>query len=582
VVHFVEENTSEGKNQRPRCESCGAKSLKKSVDHGELFSQRRRNTKRQHSFRVEPERYKFQKSDTADDQAENKSPSTQEPELHVVDPVFVNPNSYDSITQVLRHVGRCAGIYKYGSGKRKWTFVTMDGLPFSMAYNVIQATFTCKLCQISIYGEDSKASHCSDVHHGDDSFLDREFDWVVLRIGHGHFEMNMKKAFMELNFEPFMADIAKELGFKSANAQRYVKTCSDNHKTWDLVCIARDAFADELLCPYVQKCLKLHEPCTVNGYFGFAMDGIQNPNYKFIYEQIFVYLQAIVNFRVGLRENKHHLVTAGKEKFSPLWFSRNHPKYQQIHVCDTHDRYCYGDDVKRLVTANESFSVTGNPDSGEGLDFVLENVNKKVKAILANGVPNADDWMLAFRNYHELEKIRASTLSRMGVSDPNSSGTSSRHRGYDEEIRKCRCLIRKSKILSDPHSSCALQSLSGKLLKDNLLDITTTGQKNKQAYTNSLKKGKCKPSNLLYVIVTDDEIAVQSRTVTKASLAASIQEKLLRLPHGNIADYFSEQWNEVKKGKKEGYIEFFKLLDESEIDQRTDDGEYDPEQTEHH
>ena len=223
-----------------------------------------------------------------------------------------------------------------------------------------------------------------------------------------------------------------------------------------MMCIARGALADELLRLYVLKCLNTHTctPCTVTGYFAYAMDNMQNPNYKYIYEQIFVYCQAITNFRNGLRGNEHKLLISGKEKFSPIWFCRHHPKYQSIHVCDSHDtcRFCYSIDVRCTVASNESFSFTGNPWSGEGLDSVLENVIKKVKAILANGVPNADAWMLAFLNYYELENIRKATHSRMGIADPSSG--SPKLRSYDDEIKKCRRLIRKSGILITHKQTC--------------------------------------------------------------------------------------------------------------------------------
>lgn len=575
----VEQQSAENNAKvKPTCESCGEKHLKNVQSHGELFTKKRDNSKRQHCFRVDPEEFvpAYKQPKRKDEpcpaevtpSTENQT-ATQPCQLHVADPVFVNPNSYDTITEVLRHVGRCAGISKYGSGKRKWTFVIMDGLPFTMAYNIVQGTYTCKLCQISVFGADKKMNHCTEVHEGEDSFMDREFDWVVLRIGHGHFEMNMKKAFMEVNFAPFMADITNELGFKSANAQKYVKQCSDNHKAWDLMCIARGALADELLRPYVLKCLNTHTPCTVKGYFAYAMDNIQNPNYKYIYEQIFVYCQAITNFRNGLRGNEHTLLISGKEKFSPIWFCRNHPKYQSIHVCDSHDRFCYSDDVRRMVASYESFSFTGNPRSGEGLDFVLENVNKKVKAILANGVPNADDWMLAFRNYHELENIRKATHLRMGITDPSSG--SPKLRNYDDEIKKCRCLIRKSGILTDPHADMPFQSLNGKKLKDNLLEITAIGQRNKQMYTNCLKTSRNPPKDITYVIATDEEITVKSRTITKASLAGSITGILNHLPHSATTEYLHEQWKEVKKGNKQDYIDFFKSIELIEISPNDDD-----------
>ena len=49
----------------------------------------------------------------------------------LLDPVFVNPNSTDTIPLVLRHIGRKAGISKYSQGGaegRQWTCVCCDGV----------------------------------------------------------------------------------------------------------------------------------------------------------------------------------------------------------------------------------------------------------------------------------------------------------------------------------------------------------------------------------------------------------------------------------------------------------------------
>ena len=54
----------------------------------------------------------------------------QKPELYILTPVMVNPNSYESVKTVLISVGKEVGIAKYGSGNREFVFVYCDGIPY--------------------------------------------------------------------------------------------------------------------------------------------------------------------------------------------------------------------------------------------------------------------------------------------------------------------------------------------------------------------------------------------------------------------------------------------------------------------
>jgi translation initiation factor 2 beta subunit (eIF-2beta)/eIF-5 len=58
------------------------------------------------------------------------------PEIHVQDPVFVNPCSYAACATVLRNIGTKAGITRYG-GKRHWIVVCCEGLPYGLCRRLI-------------------------------------------------------------------------------------------------------------------------------------------------------------------------------------------------------------------------------------------------------------------------------------------------------------------------------------------------------------------------------------------------------------------------------------------------------------
>ena len=129
--------------------------------------------------------------------------------ISVSDPVFVNLNSQKAVTEALHRVGYTACVTCYGfngTGSREWISVTMDGLPFLIAVDVIEKTLICLACAQKETSEPHlvangkewtdhvNAFHKDEVNVGSG----KEFDWVVLCIGPLHVEMNMVKTFLQL------------------------------------------------------------------------------------------------------------------------------------------------------------------------------------------------------------------------------------------------------------------------------------------------------------------------------------------------------------------------------------------------
>ncbi|MCH9658357.1 hypothetical protein K0U27_06625 [archaeon] len=109
------------------------------------------------------------------------------------DPIFLNPNSYASLITVLRSIGVDLAIQKYVPvSTKKWTVIVCDGLPYSLILRLLKETFTCKHCMEPIFTSKALKTHMADVHDStSDEDLLMEFDWVLLRMGYGHYEMNM-------------------------------------------------------------------------------------------------------------------------------------------------------------------------------------------------------------------------------------------------------------------------------------------------------------------------------------------------------------------------------------------------------
>ena len=84
------------------------------------------------------------------------------PDIFVPDPISVNPNSIDNVRKVLDHIQEISGINRQ---ERKWIAVTCDGVPY---------------------------------HHA--RKFKKEYPGIILLPGPLHEEMNMLKAFVELNW----------------------------------------------------------------------------------------------------------------------------------------------------------------------------------------------------------------------------------------------------------------------------------------------------------------------------------------------------------------------------------------------
>ena len=82
--------------------------------------------------------------------------------MYIPDPLNINPNSKANVEKILQHIKKISGIE---DGVRKWVVVTCDGIPYHYA---------CKMKE--------------------------KFPWLILIPGQLHEEMNMLRAYVELNW----------------------------------------------------------------------------------------------------------------------------------------------------------------------------------------------------------------------------------------------------------------------------------------------------------------------------------------------------------------------------------------------
>ena len=197
--------------------------------------------------------------------------------------------------------------------------ITCDGLPFTLGQKVLKETFQCQICGEAIFPEKAISKHLTEEHpdielsndpHSAHTHFQPEFDWLLLKIGHGHFEMNMVRSFFELNWEIFVKDVAHCMGFCSEAAQKYAKGGSDHHKAWELLQVVYYGCIDEMLVPYVRHCMNDKATPTVEGFIKWSRD-VRSPRFRYMQEQILTYAHAILTLRDGIRRNNIAKVIAG-------------------------------------------------------------------------------------------------------------------------------------------------------------------------------------------------------------------------------------------------------------------------------
>ena len=307
---------------------------------------------------------------------------TLKPTLKTGDPSFVDPNSFSSCTVILRKIGREAGIITYGTGNRQWLIICCDGLPFRLCHVIINNTYMCSECKVSLFKEEEVSLHEKEMHPNKRPKLTKEFDWVLLKPAGGHFEMNSIKSFFELNWETFLEKLCDVMGYKSEPAKYVAKTCKDHHKAWELILIFFFASLRELVTIYVRetKSSPSANSLSASGFFEFTKIKTKNPSFLYLFSQVTTYAFAIINFRMGVRRNNYKVTLSAVHKLGGLFHDHNHPYYQLIEVYYISRLFTLQKDVELLYQTYYTISVPGDPSRAEDWDFVLENVNKKTQS----------------------------------------------------------------------------------------------------------------------------------------------------------------------------------------------------------
>ncbi|RHZ89504.1 hypothetical protein Glove_13g300 [Diversispora epigaea] len=259
--------------------------------------------------------------------------------------------------------------------------------------------------------------------------MKNDFPWLILILGALHEEMNMLKAFVELNWDIDMKDFAHCQGYRTENQLRFFKKCSDHHKSWDSVCnIYRHAMASELMWPYIIS--------------------DKNPS-----------VEAIINFRTGVRFNRPLLRLAARRTFAPIWSARRHPIYRSIEIYDEEQMLRLKPEVCNLIQERIVTSRSKLLNQHQGHDAILEEFNRVLKSLIPP-IPSQRHWEIAARNCTKFLKLRTNLFNLIGYSGNDTQEPRTRP-NFTTESCRFRAQIRKIQFVNPKADNRVFQNISG-------------------------------------------------------------------------------------------------------------------------
>ena len=119
----------------------------------------------------------------------------------------------------------------------------------------------------------------------------------------------------------------------------------------------------------------------------------------------FQYLHGIVLLKNGIRENSNIFLDTARESLSPLFCSRNRKNYIFLDTLNNINKHLIPAEFHDFIKKNESLKCRDGVRN-EALDFIVKQMNKKVKFWLPIGVPNDNHWIKVTRNLGNLDKVK--------------------------------------------------------------------------------------------------------------------------------------------------------------------------------
>jgi hypothetical protein len=255
---------------------------------------------------------------------------------------------------------------------------------------------------------------------------------------------------------------------------------------------------------------------------------------------------------MGIRRNNSQLVQSAKHRFKAIFHGRRHPIYSSIEIYDCLIRRLCPKPIKDQLAALESVSKRGDKSKGQGLDFIVEEVNAETKMFIPRGVPDDETWLRVCRNIHYLKAIKLKMMELTGI---NTRIQGYRRLDLQASVDFWRKRLRETKYLLQENETHT--SITGKPLHPNLVSFRILAE-GKRA--NHIAARYCEGAeDTMVVFVTKDEEATMTNVAnqTKEQIKDTICQLITQVDCDVDKGMFLARYNRVKGKNK---AEVIKLM----------------------
>ncbi|CAG8481033.1 6224_t:CDS:2, partial [Scutellospora calospora] len=253
-----------------------------------------------------------------------------------------------------------------------------------------------------------------------------------------------------------------------------------------------------------------HSNLSVEGYLAWVKEQ-KDSLYQIKYEQTFVYLQVIINYRKAIRTNNPLLKKAARKFFSPIWSARCHPIY-------------------RLIEATDKVQLMQ-------LRLEIQEVNKTLKTLIPPVLQHYH-WTIAARNCKKFIELQSNLFKVIRYNDRQTFGPRTRPE-LTLECRRFRIQLRSLDFVN--------QGLEEYDLNEHLKNFISLAKKARQDFiTEVFINGNNSPSFRPILITNQEAKMVESeKNMTKAEILLKVEIFLEQLD-----ETFQKRYSGLKSKKK--------------------------------
>ncbi|RHZ88954.1 hypothetical protein Glove_19g413 [Diversispora epigaea] len=254
----------------------------------------------------------------------------------------------------------------------------------------------------------------------------------------------------------------------------------------------------------------------------------------------FAICQAIINYRKAIRTNDPLLKRAARRIFSPIWSARRHPIYRLIEIANEIQLMQLYPEIREVIEKYCVVSRSGIYEQHQGLDAILEELNKMLKTLIPP-VPQYHHWKIAARNCKKFFELRSNLFKSIGYNDLPSSGLRTRPESTIE-CQRFRIHLRSHEFVDPANTRTSCRSLGNDELSDQLKNFTYLAKQARKNYIVEIFINQNSSSFFRKIPITKQEVDMQDNeeNMTKAEISLKIET-------------FLEQLSETARKKYSGF-----------------------------